>query len=202
MKRIVWLGTVLCLLLGCALPVSAGSVPEDLLHYDGAQIFFAEVLDCRTEGEQTQVVLRPVKTVKGEVPLGTEQTYDRVIPVGDFRFRENYVYLFAYFDENNPTNAFRVTDYDPAALSLVISEEIRDNMWGRMEKYLKNGSYTAAEAGRRTQLGLPESEPILEDTLPPLDRGTHRVSVAWVLLFIGGAALAAGGLCVGLRMRR
>ena len=50
MKRIVWLGTVLCLLLGCALPVSAGSVPEDLLHYDGAQIFFAEVLDCRTEG--------------------------------------------------------------------------------------------------------------------------------------------------------
>ena len=203
MKKIGWLVLIVAVLLGCSLSVSAGSVPEDILHYDGAQLFFAEVVDCRTVEGNTQVELIPVKVVKGEVPLDTVLTYEEAIGVGDFAIQKGMAYLFAYYDENNPTYVFRTTGYDPSTLSLVMPEEMRDNMWGRLEKYLNNGSYTAAEAERRQRLELSQRDVTDSDALPPLDTDKSLSGRVWPFAIAGAIAVAAGGcLCAGVWLRR
>ncbi|MBQ4332844.1 MAG: hypothetical protein IJC33_03605 [Clostridia bacterium] len=203
MKKMGWLVLIVAVLLGCSLSVSAGSVPEDILHYDGAQLFFAEVVDCRSEGVDAQVELRPVKVVKGEVPLDTVLTYEEAIGVGDFAIQKGVAYLFAYYDENNPTYVFRTTGYDPSSLSLVMPEEFRDNMWGRLEAYLRDGSYTAAEVERRQRLGLPQRDMTNSDALPPLDTGESLSGRVWPFAIAGIIALLASGcLCAGVWLRR
>ena len=195
---------IICLLLCCAVPVSAGSVPEDLLQSDGARIFFAEVTECLPMGESLKISLIPVQTVKGDVLIGEKAVYGEVIAVGDFLPRRGRAYLFAYFDENNPTYAFRVSSYDVSTLSLLVPEDIRDNMFGRFEKYLKNGSYTAAEQERQQRLGLSESRLLYDGQLPPLDNSRNP----WARLLstaAGTVALTATGvgivLCVKARKR-
>ena len=194
MKKCLFL-LIACLLACCAVPVSAGSVPEDLLHSDEAQIFFAEVVECRLKDGQRQVVLVPVVPVKGNVPVGEKVTYGDVVPVDDFRPQRNMAYLFAYFDEHNPTYVFRVSGYDTDRLSLLVSEDIRQNMFGRFEKYLNDGSYTKAEAARRQRLGLPSAASIV-GKLPPLDKGGGG---PWLIPTAVGAVLltAAGAVMYG-----
>ena len=191
MKKKMMLSIVILFLFGC-LTVSAGSVPEDLLQSDEAQIFFAKVIQCETSQDGIAVELLPVVTVKGDVSLGEQQIYEDVIPIGGFTFSKDKAYLFAYTDEHNPTYAFRVTNYNPKKLSLIIPEEGRRNMFGRFEEYLNNGDYTVAEADRCVRLGIQQPAMQLDGELPPLDKGER----SWLPLVVCGAIvlLSAGGL--------
>jgi len=119
----------------------AGSVPEDLLHEDGAEIFFAEVLSVGDE----VVELSPVKKIKGDVKPGTKQFYKNPSAVGSFDIKPGNVYLVTYFDEHNPTEIFDVTDYDTKKLKL---KNITGDMWERFEKYLNEGRYEKADMER------------------------------------------------------
>ena len=194
MKKGLWIA-IACLLLWGIFPVAAGSVPEDLLQSDGARIFFAEVTVCHSAEEGLRVTLLPVKAVKGDVSIGEAATYREVVAVGDFRPQKGKAYLFAYFDENNPTYAFRVSSYDTQSLSLLVTEDVRDNMFGRFEKYLKNGSYTAAEQERRQRLDLPESAPSYDGALPPLD-SREELRVPAMLLCVAVLVLIGMGMYV------
>ncbi len=127
----------------------AGSVPEDLLHYDEAQIFFGEVIDYSPNKENPHVSVCPVKKIKGDIKLGTKQGYDNANPVGDINIKPGNVYLFTYFDENNPTDIFEVTSYDTKTLKL---KNVTGDMWGRFEKYLNEGKYEKAEQERIDKL--------------------------------------------------
>ena len=178
-------------------------MPEDLLHSDEAQIFFAQVVECRLKDGQKQAVLMPVLSVKGDVSIGGKVTYDGIIPVDDFLLRRNKAYLFAYFDEHNPTYAFRVSSYDPRTLSLLVSEDIRQNMFGRFEKYLNDGSYGKAETARRQRLGLPSATAHITEEYPPLDKG--GMDPQMVPAAVGTAVLltmAAGAVLYGYRRAR
>lgn len=131
----------------------AGSIPEDLLYEDGAQIFFAEVLSYY--GENSTVTVCPVKKIKGEVDTGTQQHYDNANTVGDFKVRNGNVYLFTYFDENNPTEIFEVTSYDTSTLKI---KNTNGGMWRRFEEYLNDGEYEMAEQDRVNRINAKLTE--------------------------------------------
>ena len=68
MKKLISLISIVILLLSLSVTVFAGSIPEDLLHYDDAQIFFAEVMDNYKSPDGVPCVeVKPLKVVKGDV---------------------------------------------------------------------------------------------------------------------------------------
>lgn len=146
-KKICLLSLVALFLL--SITVLAGSIPEDLLHYDDAQIFFAEVVHYHPQKDKSDIELSPVKVVKGDVRTGVKLTYLNPNTVGDFKVKEGNVYLFTYFDENNPTDIFEVTSYDTSKLQL---KNTTGDMWERFEKYLNEGKYEKAEQERIDKL--------------------------------------------------
>ena len=135
MKKLISFISITILLLSLSVTVFAGSVPEDLLHYDGAHIFFGEVLSYTENGD---VAVSPVKKIKGDIKTGTKQTYSNANAIGDIDIKPGNVYLITYFDENNPTDIFEVTSYDTKTLKL---KNVEGDMWERFEKYLNDGEY-------------------------------------------------------------
>lgn len=153
MKKIVSSVCLILIILSMKFTAYAGSIPEDLLHNDGAQIFFAEVLSYH--GENSTVTVSPVKKIKGEVATGTQQHYDNANTVGDFKVRNGNVYLFTYFDANNPTEIFEVTSYDTSTLKI---KNTTGDMWKRFEEYLNDGKYEKAEQDRINRINAKLTE--------------------------------------------
>jgi len=123
----------------------AGSIPEDLLHSDEAQIFFGEVITYNPNKENPDIEIVPTEAIKGNVNVGTNQIYYNTNTIGDFKVKEGQIYLFTYFDEHNPTDIFEVTTYDTSTLEL---KNVEGDMWKRFEKYLNEGRYLDAEHSR------------------------------------------------------
>ena len=161
MKKIISLLCLTAIMLSMSITALAGSIPEDLLYEDSAQIFFAEVVYYHPDKENPDIEFSPVKKIKGDVKLGTKQIAYNFNTVGDFKIKEGNVYLFTYFDENNPTDIFEVTSYDTSTLKL---KNVQGDMWKRFEKYLNEGRYLEAEQERldKQNEGLPvEGENII-----------------------------------------
>ncbi len=145
MKKFVGLIGIAILLFSASVTVLAGSVPEDLLHSDSAQIFFGEVIDYAPGATVPHVSVCPVKKIKGDINTGTKQVYENANAVGDIDIKPGNVYLFTYYDEYNPTDIFEVTSYDTETLKL---NGVVGDMWERFEKYLNDGEYEKAEQER------------------------------------------------------
>ena len=154
MKKVISILLLVAIMLSMSITAFAGSIPEDLLHSDDAQIFFAEVVYYHPDKENPDIELSPVKVVKGDVKTGVKLTCYNPNTVGDFKVKEGNVYLFTYFDENNPTDIFEVTSYDTSTLKL---KNVEGDMWKRFEKYLNEGRYLDAEQERldNQNEGLP-----------------------------------------------
>ena len=148
MKKIIALLCLMAIILAMSITALAGSIPEDLL-MDQSQIFFAEVVYYHPDKENPDIELSPVKVVKGDVKTGVKLTYYNPNTIGDFKVKEGNVYLFTYFDENNPTDIFEVTSYDTSVLKL---KNVEGDMWKRFEQYLNEGRYSAAEHERIDKL--------------------------------------------------
>ncbi len=142
MKKIISVISLFLVLLSLSATVFAGSVPEDILSSDDALVFFGEVVSYN-EGETVDV--KPVMKIKGSVELNAAVTYKEPTPCGDIDVKEESVYLFAFYDENNPTYIFETTSYDVKTLKLSGTEH---DMWKRMEESLNNGEFTDAENAR------------------------------------------------------
>ncbi len=148
MKRMIIFICATMIVLSMSMTALAGSIPEDLLHSDDAQIFFAEVINVyQPIGDKPYIEVLPVKAIKGDVRVGDERAVVYVNPniVGNFKVKKGRVYLFAYFDENNPTDIFEVASYDTSTLRL---KNIEGDMWKRFERYLNEGDYLEAEQKR------------------------------------------------------
>lgn len=149
MKKVISILSLVAIILSMSLTALAGSIPEDLLYEDFAQIFFAEVVYYHPNKEKPDIEFSPVKKIKGDVKLGTKQIAYNFNTIGDFDIKEGNVYLFTYFDENNPTDIFEVTSYDTSTLKL---KNVEGDMWKRFEQYLNEGRYLAAEHDRIDRL--------------------------------------------------
>jgi len=145
MKKIIGILCIVTIIFSFSQSVFAGSIPEDLLHSDDAQIFFAEVVFYHPNKKKPDIEIVPVKIIKGDIKKGGKQTYYNPNTVGDFDVKPGNVYLFTYFDENNPTDIFDVTSYDTAHLKLKNTD---GDMWKRFEKYLNEGKYERAQRER------------------------------------------------------
>ena len=154
MKKVISILSLVAIMLSMSITALAGSIPEDLLHSDDAQIFFAEVVYYHPDKENPDIELSPVKVIKGDVKTGVKLTYYNPNTIGNFKVKEGNVYLFTYFDENNPTDIFEVTSYDTSTLKL---KNVEGDMWKRFEQYLNEGRYLEAEQERldKQNEGLP-----------------------------------------------
>ena len=164
MKKIISLLCLMAIMLSMSLTALAGSIPEDLLQ-DESQIFFAEIVYTHLDKEKPDIEFSPVKKIKGDVKLGTKQIAYNFNTVGDFDIIEGNVYLFTYFDENNPTDIFEVTSYDTSTLKL---KNVEGDMWERFEKYLNEGKYEKAEQNRINEINSRLTEVGDETTLAAL----------------------------------
>lgn len=181
MKRIIGLICVSMIMLSMVHTAFAGSIPEDLLHYDGAEIFFAQVMDIyHPEGDEPYVEVLPWKVIKGDVNMNPQQRVVYLNPntVGDFKLKKGENYLFTYFDENNTTDIFQVTSYDPYTLKL---KNVTGDMWKRFEKYLNEGRYLDAEHERidrkNTEIPVSGSEISLEELIGVSEENAETVSI-------------------------
>ncbi len=179
MKKGICFIFIMVIWLSMPMAVYAGDIPEGLLHEDGAQVFFAEVLYYHPNKENPDIELSPVKVVKGDVKTGVKLTYYNPNAVGDFKVKEGNVYLFTYFDEHNPTDIFEVTSYDTSTLKL---KNVSGNMWKRFEKYLNNGDFEKAEQKRidrknETAVKTGETITLTEYTGADLVNTTSSVSI-------------------------
>lgn len=175
MKKIISLVGIVAIMLSMTLTAFAGSIPEDLLHSDEAQIFFAEVLAYHPDKENPDIEVSPVKVIKGDVKTGTKQIYYKPNPYGNLDVKAGNVYLFTYYDENNTTDIFDVTSYDTSTLKL---KNVSGDMWERFEQYLNDGKYEKAEQERTgvgKQMNFAEflySEPLSDSDV---DKITFRI---------------------------
>lgn len=144
LKRFIGIMVMMVVLL-TPITAFAGSVPEDLLSHDGAKVFFAELISYDKE----QVQVSPFKVVKGDMDEREWVTFSDPSVVGSFMPMEGNVYLFAYFDDNNPIYIFNATSYSTAELKLKGAE---GDMWKRFETMLNEGKFEAADAVRRDAL--------------------------------------------------
>ncbi|MBO5408329.1 MAG: hypothetical protein J6A61_02860 [Clostridia bacterium] len=175
MKKSVCLFFALLLLLSTGITTCAGSIPEDLLHSDDAQIFFAEVCYYHPDKAQPDIEVSPVHVIKGDVNVGGKLTFFNPNPIGDFRVKPGKVYLFTYFDENNPTDIFEAENRELTGIKL---KHIEGDMWERFERNINDGTYFRAEQERRQKLDLPLliDDPIAMGRLPFLDKPTDGIA--------------------------
>ncbi len=154
MKKLIGFICMTMILLSMSMTALAGSIPEEMLHDDNAQLFFAEVVYYHPDKENPDIEISPVKVIKGDVKTGVKLTYYNPNPIGDFKVKEGNVYLFTYFNEHNPTDIFEVTSYDTSTLKL---KNVEGDMWERFEQYLNEGRYLETEQERldKQNEGLP-----------------------------------------------
>lgn len=133
------------ILLIMPMKVSAGDIPEAFLDSDEAQIFFATVDEYDSENKTSGIVVTPTEKIKGDVFTDISQVYLNVINVGDFDIKNGEKYLFAYYNNLNPTYVFETNGKELAEIRL---KNISGNMWKRFEKNLKNGRYQEQERER------------------------------------------------------
>ncbi|MBP3361323.1 MAG: hypothetical protein J6N52_10745 [Clostridia bacterium] len=146
MKKNMCIFSMALMLFCLSITAFAGSVPEDLLHSDEAQLFFGEVVSYQPDGEIPYAEVIPTKKIKGDVTAdGSCVTYQKAEAVGDIDVTPGKQYLFTWYDGNNPTNIFDVTSYDTKTLKL---KNVTGDMWKRFQEYLNEGKYEAAERER------------------------------------------------------
>ena len=146
MKKIISLLSLMLLVFSMCITASAGSVPEDLLSSDDAKVFFGEVISY---SENTEIQIKPVLKVKGDVVLETPVTYKDPSPCGEIEVDAEKVFLFANFDENNPIYIFKTSSYDVKSLTLSGTEQ---DIWKRFQEMLNSGEFTDAENARINKL--------------------------------------------------
>jgi hypothetical protein len=144
MKKRITSGIILLFLLTFTNLCYAGSIPEDLLGYYMAQVYFGEVV--KIDGESITVVQR--QNIKGEFEKGNQITYR------DYAFtkspRAGEIYLCGYFDENNPLYVWETTCLETKSLKI----KNKDDLSKRMQEYLNKGLFDKKEQERLKSIGM------------------------------------------------
>ena len=152
MKKIIATVIVLILCLSMTIVCYAGDVPEGLLSEDGAKVFLGTVENYTTKDIPSapytvidSVEVIPNEKIKGEVEIGTKQTYYRCHST--LELKSNVEYLFGYFDENN-FYIYEIESRTDKQFKLVDSD--KHDMTKRFEDYLNEGAFARAEQERST----------------------------------------------------
>ncbi|MBR5153065.1 MAG: hypothetical protein IKW60_06045 [Clostridia bacterium] len=155
MKKFLCLLGVASILLTMAIPVFAGSIPEDLLSDDNAKLYIGRVDGRTTLAESTipyeenkviYIDITPVYKYKGDVELGMLMQYKKN-NFGSFIPEKDGEYLFGYIDENN-FYIYEIASRDENSIKLVDADKY--DMTKRLEDYINAGAFAMAEEERLT----------------------------------------------------
>ena len=167
----------------------AGSIPEDLLYYDYAQVYFGEV--AKTNGDAITIIQR--KNIKGPFTANQETTYQSYIFAAAPKAGQTY--LCGYFDENNPVCMWETTTFEPDTLKIKSADEMSQ----RMQKFLNQGLFEKKETERLQSLSAAQTATAANQTAAPNANSNHKIDTAvWITL----AAVVLAILFVILKRRR
>ena len=155
MKKLICIVSVFITIFTMTFSVSAGSIPEDLLHLDDAKLYIGTVegfsykeIPSSPYIKVIALAVKPIEHIKGDVEIGKTITYK------DTNIYMNLVegkdYLIAYLDQHN-IYAYEIKSKTNDKVTLVDSNDY--DMVQRLEEYLNDGLYADAEKERST-IGL------------------------------------------------
>lgn len=191
MKKLTSFLAVMLILLSVPIVCHAGSVPEDLLNADSAQVYFGEVKSV----DDGSITVIQKKSIKGEFVKDRELIYQ------SFAFTDSpetgTTYLCGYFDENNPLYVWEITGTDTKTMTL----QNTDDMSKRMQEYLNKGEFEEKEKERlagestkdepETASGEPVTAVISESPGAALDARGMENSYPMILALCGAILIGA-----------
>lgn len=188
MKKLLSFIVGIFILLSLSTVCYAGSIPEDLLYDDSAQVYFGEVKNV--DGDNISVIQR--KNIKGDFTQDRELTYKR------FTFTNSpeigATYLCGYFDENNPFYVWDVTSLDTQTLTI----KNTDDLSKRMQEYLNDGKFDEKEKERlessdaKDDVALSANEPattIIDDNPERTHDASDTGNSYWIIVILCAALL-------------
>lgn len=145
MKSIKILLSALIIVILTSVCVFAGDIPESLLFEDGAKVFIGilENFTLDTAADIESIEVTPTQKIKGDVVIGTKETYTRCDSI--LQLENGKEYLFCYIDENN-FYIYDIKSKDQGSVVLVDSD--KHDMTKRLEDYLNEGAFEIAEQER------------------------------------------------------
>lgn len=155
MKKYISIMFILIACLLTTVPAYAGSIPEDLLGEDYAQIYFGEIKSIVPNGGDSTVTIVQKQNIKGEFTEGTEYVYDNVSFFSGDTPEAGKIYLCGYFDENNPIYIWETSSLDTKTLKIL--NKTGGGMDERMEEYLNSGLFDEAEQTRLEKAAAKEA---------------------------------------------
>lgn len=188
MKKYISIMFILIACLLMAVPAYAGSIPEDLLSEDFAQVYFGEIKSVTPNGEDSTVTIVQKQNIKGEFTTDKEYVYN---DIGFFASdtpepEVGKIYLCGYFDENNPVYIWETSSLDTKTLKIL--NKTGGGMEERLEEYLNLGLFDEAEQKRLEKVGTKEAVSvgvIGGADGPTAVYVTSGVNI-WLLLAVGG----------------
>lgn len=188
MKKLLPFIVGIFILLSLSTVCYAGSIPEDLLNDDSAQVYFGEVKNV--DGDSISVIQR--KNIKGEF------TQDRELTYKEFTFTNSpeigATYLCGYFDENNPFYVWDVTSLDTKTLTI----KNTDDLSRRMQEYINAGKFEEKEKERlessnaKDNVASNESTTTIIDDNPDQTQNTSDTGNSYRIILILCAAVLIG----------
>jgi hypothetical protein len=188
MKKLLPFIVGIFILLSLSTVCYAGSIPEDLLNDDSAQVYFGEVKNV--DGDSISVIQR--KNIKGEF------TQDRELIYKEFTFTNSpeigATYLCGYFDENNPFYVWDVTSLDTKTLTI----KNTDDLSRRMQEYINAGKFEEKEKERlessnaKNNVASNESTTTIIDDNPDQTQNTSDTGNSYRIILILCAAVLIG----------
>lgn len=188
MKKLLYIIVGMLIFLSLSTVCYAGSVPEDLLYYDFAQVYFGKVKNV--DGNSITVIQQ--KNIKGEFTQDNELTYKRFVSTNSPKIGTTY--LCGYFDENNPLYVWDVTSLDTKTLTI----KNTDSMSKRMQEYLNEGKFeekekeklTKTDTKDDTELSTSESTTaIIADNTDQTHNDSSSGTSYWIILILCGTVL-------------
>ncbi len=155
MKKYILITFILITCLLTAVPAYAGSIPEDLLGVDYAQVYFGEIKSVTPNGDNSTATIVQKQNIKGEFTDGMEYVYDDVSFFSGDTPEVGKTYLCGYFDENNPVYIWETSSLDTKTLKIL--NKTGGGMEERMEEYLNSGLFDEAERKRLDKAGVKEA---------------------------------------------
>lgn len=189
MKKYISITFILIACLLAAVPAYAGSIPEDLLGADYAQVYFGEIKSIVPNGEDSTVTIVQKQNIKGEFTEGMEYVYDDVGFFSGATPEVGKTYLCGYFDENNPVYIWETSSLDTKTLKIL--NKTGGGMEERMEEYLNSGLFDEAERKRLDKAGVKEavSVGVIGGADGPTAMYVTSSVNMWLLFAVGGLVI-------------
>ena len=184
MKKLIYAIILLCAIFSNGITAFAGSIPEDLLGDDKSLVFFGEVVSYNAD---ESITVLPTQKIKGDVKVGTELSYNYVVPMGNFSIEKGEAYLFGYYNKINPLYVFHTTSTDTKTLRIL--DKSGGGIEERMQDYLNSGAFEEAEIKRLEKLN--SAVPSVTDNTEPL-QNAEADSIRWtpwIIAFFAALAL-------------